>query len=56
MTTPEATKERWVELAELATNEQDPRKLMVLVRELNQVLDEKLTRLNDLRSTGPKPS
>jgi hypothetical protein len=51
MTTPKAPNERWMELAELATTEQDPQRLIVLVSELNQVLDEKLKRLNDLRST-----
>ncbi len=34
-------KERWVELAELAANEQDPTRLMALVSELNELLAHK---------------
>jgi hypothetical protein len=42
-------RERWMELAELAANEQDPDKLMELVRELNELLDKKQRRLDDAR-------
>jgi len=38
-----------MELAELAANEQDPDKLMALVREIDQLLAEKQNRLNALR-------
>jgi hypothetical protein len=38
-----------MELAELAANEQDPDKLMELVREIEQLLTEKQNRLNGLR-------
>lgn len=33
--------DNWHELAEKATNEQDPEKLMVLVDELNRVLSQR---------------
>lgn len=38
-------RERWLELAELAANEQDPDKLMLIVREIDQLLQEKENRL-----------
>ncbi len=38
-------KERWQELCEQAANEQDPQKLHELVREINQLLEEKQARL-----------
>jgi hypothetical protein len=41
------TKERWRELCEQASIEQDPDKLSELVREINQLLEEKRTRLVD---------
>jgi len=41
------TKERWRELCEQASVEQDPDKLLELVREINQLLEEKRTRLAD---------
>lgn len=42
-----------MELAELAAIEQDPDKLMALVREIDQLLTEKQNRLNGLRQ-NPK--
>ena len=54
MTKPEAGRERWRDLAELAANEQDPQKLITLVSELNELLDDKLKRLNDRPLAGPK--
>jgi len=45
-------RERWMELAELASREQDPQKLMELVTEINQLLAEKQERLDRLT---PKP-
>src|SRR5947199_7190598 len=36
------TKERWMELCELAAREVDPQKLISLVSEINRMLDEKL--------------
>jgi hypothetical protein len=47
-------RERWMELAELAANEQDPKKFMELIHEINELLDKKQKRLNDLR-IGQKP-
>ena len=40
-----AKKERWMELAEQAAMEKDPEKLLILIRELNDLLDEKERRL-----------
>jgi hypothetical protein len=40
------TKERWMELAEQAANEQDLNKLLKLVDEINQMLEAKENRLN----------
>jgi hypothetical protein len=39
-------KERWTELCERPTNEQNPAKLLVLVKEINRLLDEKKCRLD----------
>ena len=46
---PGETKERWVELCELAAVEEDPDKLMELVREINRLLEEKRQRLAQRR-------
>jgi hypothetical protein len=43
-----AKKERWMELAEQAAVEEDPEKLLVLIRELNDLLEEKEKRLGIL--------
>jgi hypothetical protein len=40
------TGERWKILCEQAANEQDPAKLIELVREINRLLDDKQDRLN----------
>jgi len=40
-----AVKERWIELCELITKEQDSKKFCALVEELNRLLDEKEQRL-----------
>jgi len=39
------TKERWMELCKLAANEQDPKRLLSLVEEINRLLEEKEQRL-----------
>ena len=39
------TKERWLELCEQAANEQDPKKLWVLVTEISRLLEEKQRRV-----------
>ena len=47
-------KERWFQLAQLAAVEQDPERLIVLVQEINQLLEEKEARLNQRRrGAGP---
>jgi hypothetical protein len=46
-------KERWMELCAQAAVEQDPQKLMKLVEEINDLLEEKERRLSVLpRSDG----
>jgi len=50
-----AVKERWIELCELATVEQDPTKLKLLVEEINRLLEEKEQRLMDLRVSDQYP-
>jgi hypothetical protein len=42
--------ERWRMLCERAATEQDPVRLMELVREINRLLEEKEQRLQELRS------
>ena len=48
-------RERWMELAELAATEQDPAKMIELVREINRLLAEKQDRLDRPRIPS-KPS
>ena len=38
-------KERWMELCQLAAVEQDPKKLIELVQQINELLEEKERRL-----------
>jgi hypothetical protein len=38
-------REQWMRLCEQAANEQDPQKLIELVREINRLLEEKEQRL-----------
>lgn len=45
-------KERWQILCEQAANEQDPQKLMDLVREINRLLEEKQKRLTEKRNAA----
>ncbi len=40
--------ERWMELAKLAANEQDPQKMLELVQEINDLLEQKEKRLTHL--------
>ncbi len=51
--------ERWMELARMAAVEQDPKKLLALVTEINELLDKKTRRLAGLpvppQSDVPKP-
>jgi hypothetical protein len=48
--TNDFTNERWMRLCELAASEQDPDKLLKLVMEINQLLDERESRLKNQRS------
>jgi hypothetical protein len=45
------TKERWMHLCELAASEQNPAKLLELIREINNLLEAKEKRLKE-RSTS----
>lgn len=45
------TRERWQELCAQAADEQDPQRLIELVREINQLLEEKEERLQQQRNT-----
>jgi hypothetical protein len=47
-----AKKEYWMQLCELAANEQDPEKLMELVKEINRLLEEKELRLKGATRKG----
>ena len=49
-----ANRERWRELCEQASVEQDPKKLLELVTEINRLLDEKNIRLS--KDTPPTQS
>jgi hypothetical protein len=40
------TREQWMQLCQRASTEQDPDKLVQLVREINNLLEEKRVRLN----------
>jgi hypothetical protein len=40
--------ERWIELAELAAKEEDPGRMLELVREINQLLEQRERRLRGL--------
>ena len=44
-------KERWMNLCEQATVEQDTQKLMVLIQEINRLLEEKEQRLHRQRES-----
>jgi hypothetical protein len=44
--------EHWMQLCQQASVEQDPEKLLVLVREINDLLEAKERRLKQLRNPG----
>lgn len=46
-------KEEWTQLCKRAAVEQDSEKLMLLVREISRMLDEKEKRLKDQHSQSP---
>jgi hypothetical protein len=41
--------EKWEALARLASNETDPKRLLVIVREVTKLLEDKQQRLNAMR-------
>lgn len=45
------TKERWLELCEQAANEQDPKKFLAIVQEINTLLEAKRSRF---KQSGPQ--
>jgi hypothetical protein len=47
--------ERWMELCKQAAVEQDPQKLMALVKEINELLEAKERRLGIVPPTKEKP-
>jgi hypothetical protein len=40
-------KERWLQICELAAKEQDPKKLLAYVEEINRLLDERLRKKSE---------
>jgi hypothetical protein len=49
-------KERWRELSEQAAVEQDPNKMLDLITEINELLEEKEKRLKAQRKANPDPA
>ena len=47
-------KEKWMELCELAANEQDANKLMALIAEINRLLEEKEQRPDTSNPDSPQ--
>jgi hypothetical protein len=45
-------KQEWMRLCELASKEQDPEKLMELVREITRLLEERETAIRARKSTS----
>lgn len=45
------TKERWMQVAEEITTEQDPQKMSALITELNELLAQKERRLSAIHAT-----
>jgi len=50
------TSELWMTLCEEAANEQDPQRLLELVKEINDLLEEKRMRLNGKKVDGTSPN
>jgi hypothetical protein len=44
-------KDRWAQLCQQASLEQDPEKLLMLIREINNLLEEKRSRLEKQRKS-----
>jgi len=49
------TKERWQMLCDQAATEQDPDRLIALIREICQMLEDKEKRLHQRRARGSGP-
>jgi hypothetical protein len=47
--------ERWLQLCQQATVEQDPAKMLVLIKEINDLLEAKEARLLQQRKEGNEP-
>jgi hypothetical protein len=47
-------KEKWMELCELAANEQDANKLLALLTEINRLLEGKQSRLDSSNPNSPR--
>jgi hypothetical protein len=45
-------RERWLELCLQAANEQDEKKFMALIQQINRLLDKKEERLRDQKKDG----
>ena len=48
------TRDRWMLLCDQASTEQDPEKLLALVQEINQLLEEKRSRISALNEREPR--
>jgi hypothetical protein len=46
-------RERWLELCLQAATEQDEKKFMSLIKEINRLLEKKEQRLKDYKTEGP---
>ena len=49
-------RERWFQLCQLAAVERDPAKMLVLITEINDLLEEKEKKLESERKTSPHPT
>jgi hypothetical protein len=49
-------KERWLELCALAAEEQDPKQLMELIKEITALLEAKEKRLKGIAPVAPPPT
>jgi hypothetical protein len=48
-------KERWMQLCELAADEQNPAKLLALITEINDLLEKKRSKINGATGRGKPP-
>ena len=49
-------KERWMELAKLAAHEEDPERFMEIIREIDRLLEDKLSRIRSDRTRPGNPN